>query len=213
MPYPSLIKVPHLSSASHFDLYFIVSLEAIYLPRSSLLVLSWWEELLLLFLHHLHGSNFESCPQKCFCLGAQGSHEGRGRAETISHPHAAVLGVHRQMACQHHPTMRKSNEPCSGSCWLCSSSELQIVLKKKKCVQCKGIFYIHPLLGGLRLLCIHGSSLQTGLGLGPSFDNISHWLARSHVSHRPLFQAPVADTSPKSIHLQCTYPKGNVAFI
>ena len=41
MPHPSLIKVPRLSSASHFDLSLWSPRKSIYLPRRSLLLLPW----------------------------------------------------------------------------------------------------------------------------------------------------------------------------
>lgn len=60
MPHPFLIKTPHFSSTSHYDLSFVVSWEGINFPRCSLLVLPCWGELLLLFFHQLHGSNLDS---------------------------------------------------------------------------------------------------------------------------------------------------------
>lgn len=52
---------PHLSTASHFDLSFMVSLEGIYLPRHALLALLWGQgELLLLFIHHLIAASIAS---------------------------------------------------------------------------------------------------------------------------------------------------------
>lgn len=173
MPHRSFIKIPHLSSTSHSDLSFVVSLEGIHLPRRSLLVLPWWGELLLLFLHWLHRSNLDSRPQRCFCSGAQGGHEGKGRVESISCTHAAVLGVHRQMACQNHPLTRSSNEPCWGSRWLLQLLWTANSVKKRNACRVQAYSYTHPFLGGLSLSCIHGSSLQAGLGLGPVFDNIN----------------------------------------
>jgi len=73
---------------------------------------------------------------------------------------------------------------------------------------------LHPsLLAGLHLPDMHDSSLQTGLGLSPVSDNISPGLAKSCVSPKSLNQVLAADASPRSIHMQCTYSKGNLAFI
>lgn len=121
----SFLKIPPSSTASHFDQSFMVSLEGIYLPRHALLALLWG--------NFSFSSSTVSTGQTLTLVQRDVSAQAprpQGKEQNWEHlPHTYGSA---QGSCQHHhPPPRSSSEPCSGSCWLCSSSRLQIVLNKE----------------------------------------------------------------------------------